>query len=210
MGFERAPSRVAVRKPAAPIYPSTSGGTATRNTVLAVAVSRRPAPRPGPVAPPQALTAELKETIDQTLALVDLDKPKAEPFIDLKATAGGLASVLVPRPRPASLVASAIPAKREEPARMAQEEIVTRLSTSGGRHWGITVGRFGSRHQAERVLLQTALLELGTLDEALRKVVESSSGYDANFVGLSSDQAELACRRLTARNVDCATFGPAG
>jgi len=87
-------------------------------------------------------------------------------------------------------------------------EVVTRLSTSGGRHFGITVGRFGSRHQAERVLLQTALLELGTLDEALRKVVKRSGGFDANFVGLSADEAELACRRLTARNVECAPIGP--
>ena len=91
---------------------------------------------------------------------------------------------------------------------MAEEQIVTRLSTAGGRHFGINVGRFRSRHQAERVLLQTALLELGTLDEALRKVVERPGGYEANFVGLSAEQADLACRRLEARNVDCAPIGP--
>jgi len=82
------------------------------------------------------------------------------------------------------------------------------MSTSGGRHWGINVGHYGTRHQAERVLLQTALVELSTLDQALRKVVQRRGGYDANFVGLSEDQAALACRRLSARNMDCQTLGP--
>jgi hypothetical protein len=48
---------------------------------------------------------------------------------------------------------------------------VTRLSTSGGRHWGITIGSYASRYKAEQMLLKTALAEIGMLDEALRKVV---------------------------------------
>ena len=82
------------------------------------------------------------------------------------------------------------------------------MSTSGGRHWAINVGRFSSRHEAEKMLLQTALVELGTLDEALRKVVRGPKGFDANFVGLSELRAELACRRLLAQNVDCRPMGP--
>ncbi|MGI9393538.1 MAG: D-alanyl-D-alanine carboxypeptidase, partial [Boseongicola sp.] len=78
----------------------------------------------------------------------------------------------------------------------------------GGRHWAINVGRFSSRHEAEKVLLQTALVELGTLDEALRKVVHGPKGFDANFVGLSEAKAELACRRLLAQNVNCRPLGP--
>jgi D-alanyl-D-alanine carboxypeptidase len=109
----------------------------------------------------------------------------------------------LPRPRPTELVL-AVPATpvTEGP------EIVTRMSTSGGRHWGINVGRFGSRHQAERILLQTALVELTTLDQALRKVVPRGGGFDANFVGMSEEQAALACRRLAARNMSCETLGP--
>ncbi|MGR3662871.1 MAG: D-alanyl-D-alanine carboxypeptidase family protein [Paracoccaceae bacterium] len=87
-------------------------------------------------------------------------------------------------------------------------EIVTRISTSGGRHWGINVGNYNTRYEAERVLLKTALKELGTLDEALRKVVHSDRGFEANFVGMSEDMAALACRRLSARSVDCTTLGP--
>jgi D-alanyl-D-alanine carboxypeptidase len=85
---------------------------------------------------------------------------------------------------------------------------VARLSTSGGRHWGISVGRYNTRTQAERTLLQTALMELGTLDSALRKVVQTPRGFEANFVGMSEEEAALACRRLAARSLSCETLGP--
>ncbi|HCQ64881.1 MAG TPA: D-alanyl-D-alanine carboxypeptidase [Rhodobacteraceae bacterium] len=87
-------------------------------------------------------------------------------------------------------------------------EVVNRISTSGGRHWGVTVGRFTTRDAADRMLIRTALAELASLGEALRKVVHGTKGFDANFVGLTHEGAELACRRLAARNTECAVFGP--
>jgi D-alanyl-D-alanine carboxypeptidase len=81
------------------------------------------------------------------------------------------------------------------------------MSTSGGRHWAINVGVLGSRYQAERTLLKTALKEIDTLDEALRKVVKQSNGWHANFVGMTKEQANLACRRLQARNNKCKVLG---
>jgi len=87
-------------------------------------------------------------------------------------------------------------------------EVVTRISTSGGRHWGINVGRYRSRTAAEAVLLRTVLSELGTLEGSLRKVVMQKGGYDANFYGMTRDAAALACRRLTARDQTCSTIGP--
>ena len=89
-----------------------------------------------------------------------------------------------------------------------EREVVTRVSTSGGRHWGINVGRYRSRYQAERVLLKTALNEMETLDGSLRRVTQSKKGFDANFMGLTRDDAEMACRRLQARNVTCFMIGP--
>ncbi len=87
-------------------------------------------------------------------------------------------------------------------------EVVTRVSTSGGRQWSINVGHFGSRYNAERELLRTALVEMNTLDEALRKVVARKGGYDANFVGMTEEMANLACRRLQARQTECTVIGP--
>ncbi|MDZ4094855.1 MAG: serine hydrolase [Paracoccaceae bacterium] len=90
----------------------------------------------------------------------------------------------------------------------AEPEVVTRISTSGGRHWGITIGRFNSHAVAERALMKTMLAESAMLDDGLRKIVQKSGGYDANFMGLSQDQADLACRRLQARGTQCFTIGP--
>ncbi len=101
-------------------------------------------------------------------------------------------------------VASAAPA---EPQPMAEAEVVTRISTSGGRHWGITIGRFDSRAVAERALMKTMLSESATLNDGLRKIVQKNGGYDANFMGLTQDQADLACRRLQARGTTCFTLG---
>ncbi len=85
---------------------------------------------------------------------------------------------------------------------------MTRVSTSGGRHWGINVGRYGSEYKARQVLLQTALNEMATLDGSLRKVVQRPAGFDANFMGMTRESADLACRRLQAKKVTCFMIGP--
>lgn len=82
------------------------------------------------------------------------------------------------------------------------------MSTSGGRQWGVNIGRYGSRFHAEKALLKTALAEMSALDGSLRKVIKKSGGYDANFVGLTRENADLACRRLQSRGVTCFMIGP--
>ncbi len=82
------------------------------------------------------------------------------------------------------------------------------MSTSGGHLWGVIVGRYTTRYEAEKVLLKTALSEMTTLEGTLRKVNQSSRGFDATFQGMTREQADLACRRLKARNVTCFMIGP--
>jgi D-alanyl-D-alanine carboxypeptidase len=86
--------------------------------------------------------------------------------------------------------------------------VVVRLSTSSGAVWGVNVGRYASRSDAERMLLRTQLAESATLGATLRKVMERGGGYDANFLGMTQEQADLACRRLQARGTTCFTMGP--
>ncbi|MDP2082261.1 MAG: serine hydrolase [Pseudotabrizicola sp.] len=93
-------------------------------------------------------------------------------------------------------------------ARAVDEPVVIQLSTSNARHWGVTLGRFNSRSEAERLLLKTQLAESATLNDGLRKVVQRGGGFEANFMGLTQDQADLACRRLQARAVQCFAMGP--
>nr|WP_268875843.1 D-alanyl-D-alanine carboxypeptidase family protein [Phaeovulum vinaykumarii] len=96
-----------------------------------------------------------------------------------------------------------------EPAPLAQPtEVVARVSSSGGRNWGVSLGKFGSSFAADRALLQTALMENDTLAGALRKVTNRRGGFEANFVGLTKEVATLACARLTARARDCKVIGP--
>ncbi|MEL6642950.1 MAG: D-alanyl-D-alanine carboxypeptidase family protein [Pseudomonadota bacterium] len=209
MGFRRAPSRVAERKPVPPAYnPDGAPGAAgkTIRTVVAVAKSIRPMPRRG-TEPASDVLVAMRTDIDEALALIDIENSRTTPIIETNAAGAPVIPNRAPRPRPAEAIITSS-AVQAAPRATQDAEVVTRMSTSGGSHWGITVGRFGSRHQAERVLLQTALLELGTLDEALRKVVPRSGGYEASFLGMSAEQADLACRRLSARNVDCAPIGP--
>ncbi len=92
------------------------------------------------------------------------------------------------------------------PAPAEQQEVVS-FSTSGDRHWGITVGRYNSSYEAEKALLKMQLVESATLNASLPKVLQKSGGFEATFVGLTQDQADLACRRLQARSVTCFTIG---
>ncbi|MDF0600775.1 D-alanyl-D-alanine carboxypeptidase [Psychromarinibacter sp. C21-152] len=211
LGFSRVPEHVALRKPSKPPYTPGVDAGRIRNAERAPERSPLPRLRPGSEVPEEMLVA-MAETIEATVTAVETvpeatglpeaaavpPPPKPETLVEM----AGLAEdgPAVPRPRPETLVAETAAPERV---------VVERLSTSGDRHWGINVGRYASRYQAERVLLQTALTELGTLDEALRKVKHSARGFDANFVGMTRDGAALACERLTARNIECTTLDPA-
>ena len=185
MGFARAPSRARLARPSP--APAFAGGGGTRNTRASGLVSRslRPRLRPTPdTAPAEAAllaNAEMIESaVTETLESANARAPQAAPS---------------PPARPGETAQS-------------EPQVVTRISTSGGRHWGVNVGRYGSRYKAERVLLRVALNEMSTLDGALRRVRQSPRGFDANFMGLTRDSAELACTRLQARGTSCFMIGP--
>jgi D-alanyl-D-alanine carboxypeptidase len=147
--------------------------------------------------PPESLEA-------QAVALVDL--PEEEVVIEEAAPAALAAATPARRAPIYDSPTEEVALAAAEPA-PATEDVVLVMSTSGGRSWGVNVGRFNTRSEAERALLRTQLAESATLEESLRKVSERSGGYDANFMGLTQDQADLACRRLQARAIQCFTIG---
>lgn len=127
--------------------------------------------------------------------------------LDGTLTVAGLGTSPRPPKRNAPIyddVADVVQTAAAEP----EPEVVVSVSTSGDRHWGINVGRFPSSYHAERALLRTQLAESATLNASLRKVIQQGGGFDATFVGLTQDQADLACRRLQARAIQCFTMGP--
>jgi D-alanyl-D-alanine carboxypeptidase len=119
-------------------------------------------------------------------------------------------AVTSPEARPAEIIRTAAAIAPDDDAEAAATEVVSRVSTSGGRHWAITLGSYGSHGEAERLLLQAAIAEAGTLDGALRRVEQRAGGFEATFVGLSRDQADLACRRFQARGTTCFMMGEDG
>nr|WP_245601528.1 D-alanyl-D-alanine carboxypeptidase family protein [Sedimentitalea nanhaiensis] len=219
MGFRRAPSRAPLRKPDRPVYAgnaTTVPGAAGKTIRLAGLVQKSLRPKARTARAPVQVAAAIPAAA-VTPPAPDPEKLQESIAVAMAQAAESIAPTAPatrPEPRPTELALVDVVATHSEPAAAqpdpepVEPEIVTRLSTSGGQHWGINVGRYGSRYQAEKVLLRTALAEMSTLDGSLRKVTQSSSGFDANFVGMSRETADLACRRLKARNVTCFMIGP--
>ena len=212
LGFRRAPTRVAVSRPKTPVYRgSGSAGSATEGgagrtvrlaSAAAVKKSLRPQSRPSPETPATLLVAgdEIEKAILAAQAVEVAAQPKEN--ISAKEVETTVLASVKPEARPRELVLSDVAS--EDPA----QEIVTRISTSGGYNWGVNVGRYPSQYKARKILLKTALSELGTLNGSLRKVVARQGGFDANFMGLTRETADLACRRLQAKKVTCFMIEP--
>ncbi len=208
MGFKKAPSRVAMRRTSRPPYQGNSGISSTQ-VVASVNMTKslRPVLRPLPQDPIQL--AGLNNDIATALAMAAEEGPLAEgdaeePTIDINP--------MTPRARPLVEAVDTGPAVAASlaavaPVTPAKPRVISRNLTDE-KLWGINVGRFGNRHLAERALVTTALKEIETLQGAERQVAVRSTGYDANFMGLSRDTADLACRRLQARNMNCFMVGP--
>ena len=232
LGFRRAPNRAPLRKPSPPAYAGNAdgghgqAGKVTR-LVGAVQTSLRPIPRPGSAVGGEdqlvarADTGPDSEVIDAAVAAVieaagnggvgdaprTALRPERRPELRPDTPVALAENAEDTEASENEEIASAVPADTA-PLPEETREIVTRLSTSGERHWGINVGRYTTRYQAEKILLRTALSEMETLDGTLRKVVHSQRGFDANFMGMTEETADLACRRLKARNVTCNLLAP--
>ena len=167
---------------------------------VAFALASAEAPETSPRPVPSPVVAETVVAEAEILPAETDIAPETEVVIAAPAPASA------PEPAPEQIVLASLSTPEAAPSENL--EVVTRVSTSGGRQWSVNVGHFGSRYDAERQLLQTALVEMSTLDEALRKVVARRGGYDANFVGMTEEMAQLACRRLQARQTECTVVGP--
>ena len=177
-------TEVAANTNAAPTMPVPAEGTVRVSG--SIQTSLRPQPRPGSTMVAFA-SAVKEEEIEGALA-----EALAEPAKDLPTEIIMTAAAIAPE---------AAPLVQPEP------EVVTRLSTSGGSLWGINLGSFPSRDSAERALIRVALSESTTLEGGLRRVIQRSGGFDANVMGLTRDEADLACRRLQARGTTCFMVG---
>lgn len=210
LGFNRAPSRATLKRPdmvevALPETVQGNGQAATNGgagKTVRVSGSVSRSLRPKMRAVPDVLLAVNAADINSILAeALSAGAAEAQDAVALALATADAAQKIQPT--------NIVPASADI-AQVTGPEIVTRISTSGGRHWGVNIGRYGSRYQAERVLLKVALNEMSTLDGSVRRVVGRSGGFDANFMGLSRETADLACRRLIARGTPCFMIGNEG
>ena len=115
------------------------------------------------------------------------------------------------RPRPPLGSAStfaALPAAPPAPAAALVEAetadepiaVASGAGTTGGNDWGVQLGAFRAKGDAERRLLTTALKDVPELAGGLRRVepakVQGATVYRAQFVGLSQSDAAGRLRAL--------------
>lgn len=215
--------------------PRNPSGTAVVVSGL-VSQSLRPLPRPGAApaliaSPTPGLAAAIEAALDEALSSAAIATPPPPPRPEAAsqpqaaaqnptpqtqepAQHSAIAVAAAPLPRPEGQASLAVPPRPADPQQFAmaagpiEPEVVTRASSSGERLFGVSLGPQPSHHAAERLLLRTAMSELDTFQQALRRVVQRNGGYEARFHGLTEDQAARACARLSARAIPCSPVGP--
>ncbi len=171
----------------------------------AVVVSLRPHKRPAQLASLEPTQSQ--DDIEAAIIAANLETLKAKaPVVKVQTTA----SLVEQEAQIIKAVAIQEETIDPEPAVLRQTEaiVVERVaSRAGSKAWAVQLGAYGSRYQAEKILLRTALSDLRSLDGALRSikptVVKGQRLYRAQFVGISKDSAGKTCARLNARSVEC-------
>ncbi len=192
MGFSRAPSTATLQRPEPP-------ASAPASDPLLVSSNVGPATNGG-----AGKTVRVSGRVTRSLRPAARPSQAVSAPVQLAVNTDLINSVLAEAVQVAAVAPAAVAPTPAAP------EVVTRISTSGGRHWGVNVGRYNSRYEAEKVLLRVALNEMSTLEGAVRRVTQNSRGFDANFMGLTREGADLACRRLQARSQSCFMIGSEG
>lgn len=165
-----------------------------------LAASARPVPAP--------------RSASASTAAVAASSGSADPGSDPEAIARAVAEAVPPGGGSSmSLLASPAPKPRSETVILAamgegdrsnpeELEIVSRPENSG-RTWGVTLGIFKSRDEAEKLLLRSALQDGAVLGGAQRHVADTSRGFRPSFANLSRANAELVCERFLSRSEEC-------
>jgi D-alanyl-D-alanine carboxypeptidase len=135
LGFTRSASRVAMRKPGPPAYQGKTAPVGKTIRVATAVKSLRPVLRPttdGAAQPSVVAAAAMSEDSVVAAATViehDIQSALLQAQDNTGVTLASLQEESTPPPQP---------------------KVVTRISTAGGRHWGINVGRYNSRFAAEK------------------------------------------------------------
>jgi D-alanyl-D-alanine carboxypeptidase len=146
------------------------------------------------------VNAELEQGSDRGTAIAEGDRPLPRGGAGA-APAGSLGSTFVAAAAPA-------PVRVSTGARVADPA----PASTGGNAWGVQLGAFRAKGDAERHLLTVALRDVPELDGGLRRIetvtAEGVTLYRAQFVGMSREAAIAACSRLTRQQAECTPIEP--
>lgn len=153
-----------------------------------LAKSNRPTPAPGRGASTAAVEAAVVATAETPAAV--------EPAVDGLS----LDSSSAPRPRSETVILAAM---GEGDISNPEALQIVRRRGDGNRHWAISLGHYGSKSEAERLLLAHALQDGSLFGSASRHVADTKRGFEPRFVNLSEGDAKLACERLRSQYQSC-------
>lgn len=178
-------------------------------------------PRPRTAAFAGVEVARQRETIAAAISEVNAEiaeagrttvRPAPRPGSALAAevsATGNSASTFAALPAAPRRAAPA-PAPASDPA--AVEVASAGAGTTGGNDWGVQLGAYRAKGEAERQLLTTALRDVPELGGGLRRVeaakVQGVTVFRAQFVGLSQQSALSACAALARQNTECMPLAP--
>ncbi|MFT3974570.1 MAG: D-alanyl-D-alanine carboxypeptidase family protein [Amaricoccus sp.] len=165
---------------------SIAAAIAEVNSELATQATRSPAMEAGARPLPRPGVASAAEPASEPVALVG------------RASTFAVAEAVLPQRRDVVAEDDALPAS---PA-----------GTTGGNEWGVQLGSYRAKGDAERQLLTTALMDVPALSGGLRRVeaarVQGVTVYRAQFVGLDQKSALAACASLARMQADCLPLAP--
>lgn len=205
MGFDRVPSRVATVRPGPIDLSSRGGGVIASRASGLVKNAELPLLRAGNAA------VVMARNVDQLV----MDALESDEEIPIPAPVIASVAPAAPLRRPAGLRAPTqlvLAAPVANPVVKAAQTAAQPMNVHAPGEFAVELGRYRNRSNAERLLLQAALMDLEAFDGAMRRVevtqVQGITMYRAQFVGLSQEAAQNACARMLAREAQCEVLAP--
>ena len=166
-----------------------------------LAVSARPVPSPRSRA--VAAAAPTSDAGNPSTAAVIA---QAEPTEFASSGSMSLVESTPPEPRSETVIVAAMGEGDVSPAQAV--EIVSRKGSNSGRNYGIVLGMYRSKAEADRLVMQIALRQGDALSGAARHVANTNRGFQPSFANLTLADAQLTCEQLQANQQECSVVGP--
>ena len=184
LGFERAATNVAFNKPALPNYQSNR----------ALAALRTPKLRP------RYLGAGFAQDDPTATAIFDdvVTAHVGESYLTTSAYGGDIESY-VPDGMDAGPQVERVPLKRPIAS-------YANLNLTEETRYGLYLGQFGTKSEADKHLLKVSLMDFSSVFGATKSVEKVGAHFVVKLLGLTKGNANKACTRLSARNVDCSVM----